>query len=68
MIGAGSVVTKNVGSYEIWAGNPARLIRRRFDEEIAQELEKTEWWNYSDEKLTEKAVLFNDPQKFMGKE
>jgi maltose O-acetyltransferase len=30
VIGAGSVVTKNVGSCEVWAGNPARMIGNRF--------------------------------------
>jgi acetyltransferase-like isoleucine patch superfamily enzyme len=30
VIGAGSVVTKNVGNFEIWAGNPARKVRNRF--------------------------------------
>ena len=29
VIGAGSVVTKDVGEYEIWAGNPAKLIKHR---------------------------------------
>ena len=29
VIGAGSVLTKDVGEYEIWAGNPARFIKRR---------------------------------------
>jgi maltose O-acetyltransferase len=29
VIGAGSVVTHNVGDYEIWAGNPAKLIKKR---------------------------------------
>jgi chloramphenicol O-acetyltransferase type B len=30
VIGAASVVTKNVGSFEVWAGNPAGRIRNRF--------------------------------------
>lgn len=29
IVGAGSVVTKNIPSNEIWAGNPARFIRKR---------------------------------------
>ena len=29
VVGAGSVVTKDVPDYEIWAGNPARFMRRR---------------------------------------
>ena len=32
VIGAGSVVTKNIPEYEIWAGNPAILVRRMYDE------------------------------------
>ena len=68
VIGAGSVVTKDVGAYEIWAGNPARLIRARFDAEVAEAIEKSEWWNYSGDKLKEASALFNDPQKFIEKE
>jgi acetyltransferase-like isoleucine patch superfamily enzyme len=30
VVGAGAVVTKDVGSCEIWAGNPARKVRDRF--------------------------------------
>ena len=30
VIGAGAVITKNIGEYEVWAGNPARKIRDRF--------------------------------------
>lgn len=38
VIRAGSVVTKDVGPYEIWAGNPARFIRKRFDDETIEKL------------------------------
>ena len=44
VIGAGSVVTKNVSPYEIVAGNPAKLIRRRFDDKIIEDLLNLEWW------------------------
>lgn len=38
MIAAGSVVTKSVEPYSIVGGNPARLIRYRFDDELRQNL------------------------------
>jgi virginiamycin A acetyltransferase len=45
IIGAYSVVTKDVLPYEIVAGNPARHIRFRFDDLIINNLMKIEWWN-----------------------
>jgi virginiamycin A acetyltransferase len=44
MIGAGSVVTKNVPPYAIVAGNPAKIIRYRFSQEIICKIENSEWW------------------------
>ena len=45
IVGAGSVVTKNIGNYEIFAGNPAKKIKNRFSESICEELNKLEWWD-----------------------
>lgn len=59
VIGMGSVVTKDVGPYEIWAGNPARIIRKRFEGETIQTLQKTKWWELSDSELQRIAVLFD---------
>src|ERR1700761_4377365 len=44
VIGAGSVVTRDVPSYSIVAGNPARKLRDRFAPELIEALEKSEWW------------------------
>ena len=51
IIGAGSVVTKDVESYTIVAGNPAKIIRRRFSEKIATQLSEIQWWNWSHEEI-----------------
>ena len=44
VIGAGSIVTKDVPPYSIVAGNPAKIIRYRFNDEIIKEIEKCKWW------------------------
>lgn len=66
VIGAGSVVTKDVGAYEIWAGNPAKLIRKRFPDEIAAALAQSKWWEWEDEKLKEYALHFDNPEAFIA--
>lgn len=46
VIAAGSVVTKDVEPYAIVGGTPAKLLKKRFDEEIVDKLEKLKWWEY----------------------
>lgn len=65
VIGMGSVVTKDVPPYEIWAGNPAKCIRKRFDDETIEKLLELKWWELPDEKLKELGNLFNDPKKLI---
>lgn len=64
VIGMGAIVTKDVGPYEIWAGNPARMIRKRFDDETIKNLLEKQWWNWSDEKIQEKSAYFTDIEQF----
>jgi serine acetyltransferase len=66
IVGMGSVVTKDVGPYEIWAGNPARNIRKRFTEEYIRDLLDSEWWNYDEEKLERNASYFNNVNEFIS--
>ncbi|MDH0685270.1 alpha/beta fold hydrolase [Achromobacter animicus] len=40
------MVTRDVGDYEIWAGNPARFRRRRFDEATSDRLLRIRWWDW----------------------
>lgn len=45
IIGANSLVTSNVEPYSIVGGNPAKLIKQRFSDDMINELEKLQWWN-----------------------
>jgi len=65
VIGAGAVVTKNVPAYAIVAGNPARLIRYRFNDGIIQRLLETRWWELRDDELHKLAPHFNNVERFL---
>lgn len=51
IIAAGAVVTKSVPPYSIVAGNPAKVIKYRFDEAKIKMLEELSWWDWSLEKI-----------------
>ncbi len=51
IIAARSVVTKDVAPYAIVGGNPARLIRQRFDDELTDYLLRIKWWDWPPEKI-----------------
>lgn len=67
VIGMGSVVTKDVEPYCIVAGTPAKIIKMRFSEEVVQKLLDSEWWNFSDEKLSKYGHSMNNPSEFLKK-
>ena len=51
IIGANSVIGSDVDPYTIVVGNPARPIRKRFDEELIDIMEKLKWWDKSIEEI-----------------
>lgn len=53
VIGACAVVTKDVPPYAIVAGNPAKLVRYRFDAQGIAYLQSLAWWDWPDEKIKE---------------
>jgi virginiamycin A acetyltransferase len=55
VVAAASVVTSDVPPYAIVGGNPARVLRMRFDEEEVKRLLRAAWWDWPVELITEHA-------------
>jgi phosphonate metabolism protein (transferase hexapeptide repeat family) len=51
VVAAGAIVTRDVAAYTIVAGNPARAIKRRFPETVADRLARLAWWDWSHDML-----------------
>lgn len=63
VIAGHSVLTKSVGSFEIWGGNPARFIKLRFPREIVDRLIESHWWDYDMADLY--GLDFERPESFL---
>jgi virginiamycin A acetyltransferase len=68
IIGAYSVVTKDVAPYAIVGGNPAREIRRRFSPGHVERLLQLRWWDWDIDKITRNVHLLtgNDVEALAG--
>lgn len=52
-----SHVVKNVEPYTIVGGNPAKFIRKRFDDETIEKLLKLKWWEFEDSEINRIAPI-----------
>lgn len=51
IIGANSVVAKNIPPYSVAVGNPCEVKRKRFDEDLIEYLLQIKWWDWNSEKI-----------------
>jgi acetyltransferase-like isoleucine patch superfamily enzyme len=61
IIATRSVVTRDVPPYAVVGGVPAKIIKYRFDEDIINKIQETEWWNLEDTKIKDILPLFTIP-------
>jgi len=62
VIGAGAIVTKDVEPYSIVVGMPAKVIKKRFSNEVVMLLEKIKWWDWEEDKIVKNiSFLSNNP-------
>ena len=66
-IGAGAVVTRDVPPYMIAVGVPAKILRPRFERHVIEQLQATQWWDWSRQELEERFMDFRDLERFLGR-
>lgn len=56
IIAAGAVIVKDVPAYSIVAGNPAKVVKMRFDDQTIKRLQKIAWWDWDIDKINRNLV------------
>ena len=65
IVGSGSVVTKDIPSYAIVGGVPAKIIRYRFEDNEIEQLLDLKWWDMDIKYLKNNFKDFHDIKKFL---
>lgn len=68
VIAANSTVTRDVPPYAIVAGNPARVIKYRFDPETIERLQRIQWWYWDEETIKMRSEWFTCPPEEFAKQ
>lgn len=66
VIAMGSIVLNDVEPFAIVGGVPARIIKKRFDQDTIEKLKEMQWWNKSIDWLKDNAESFEDPYQFLN--
>jgi acetyltransferase-like isoleucine patch superfamily enzyme len=67
IIGAYSVVARDVHPYEVVIGNPVRTLRYRFGPDTITALLRIAWWDWPDAVIAERAADFRDVRALVAK-
>jgi acetyltransferase-like isoleucine patch superfamily enzyme len=67
ILGAGAIITKDVPPYAIVVGNPQKILRFRFTDDIIVALEKIKWWDFSENELVQVEKHFFKIEDFIIK-
>jgi acetyltransferase-like isoleucine patch superfamily enzyme len=65
IVGAGTILTKEVPPYAVVVGNPSRIVKYRFTEIQIEQLLKVGWWNWEDDKIREALPYMKDINRFL---
>lgn len=69
VVASNSTVTKDVPPYSIVAGNPAKIVKYRFNERQIDSLLKIKWWEWTEDRIKSEAMLLwsDDINKFIDR-
>ena len=65
VVASDSVVVSNIPPFAIVGGNPAKIIKYRFPNDVVNKMLKIKWWEWDMDKIYSNFSWFNDPEKFV---